>query len=207
MCKRILYIYLNKMNYPKIKIAYNQHLDPIFKGWFLSQPNFKDRKIPDKDFLDKQILMYKEQWDLYGDIVLKAICDITSLNFVRNHIDVHVVSDLYTPFSRPIVITSKYRKEQFITYMIHELIHCLSLDNNLKLIHYYPHPKKSVATHVVVHAIMQYVLSDVLKLPEYIQVDKDNCSKFPELGYKEAWEIVEKEGYMKLIEKFKLSIK
>ena len=195
------------MNQPKINIIYGKFLDPVFKGWFSSQPNFKDRVIPEKDFVDKQILMYKEQWGLYGDKILKTLCEVTGLNFKRNIIDVYVVSDVYRPFSRPLVITSKYKKDSFISYLTHELIHCLFSDNELKGKGDYSHPNKEVSKHVVVHALIEYILSEVLGLPEYIQVDKDNCSKFPELGYKEAWEIVEREGYMNLIEGFKLRIK
>lgn len=195
------------MNIPKIRIIYGKFLDPIFKGWFSSQPNFKDRIIPEKEYVDNQILMYKEQWNLYGDKILKSLCEITGLNFERNIIDVFVVSDVYRPFSRPLVITSKYKKDAFINFMIHELVHCLFSDNELSGKGDYPHPKKEVSKHVVVHALMEYILVNVLNLPEYLLADKNNCNKFPELGYKEAWGIVEREGYINLIEKFKLDIK
>ncbi len=193
---------------PIISIKYNKFLDPIFIAYIKSLSKYKDWEVPAKEIIDAQVIMYKREWEKYGGKILEGMCQTTGLNFKRNWIDVFVVSGNPRPFSRPLVLKSRYSGTEFINFLTHELIHCLFADyDDVKGFNpAYPHENVTVSKHVIIHAILKYVLLDVLDKPEYLAADIANCTKYPELGYHEAWNIVEKVGYMKIIEDFKENV-
>jgi len=189
---------------PKISIRHNKFLDPIFVGWIKAQPQWKDWKRPSDELIKSQISMYNEEWDKYGERILRGICEATGLNFKRNQIDVYVVSGSLRPFSRPIVIKSGYEPDYFVNVLTHELIHCLYSDNDEEVnkpLHY-PHENHTVSVHVYLNAILKYIYIDVLGEPERYELDKKMVAD-SKLGYNIAWDIVDKIGHLKLIEDFK----
>ena len=189
---------------PKIIIKFNKFLDPIFTEWIQSKSEYKDWTPPTKIELDDQILMYKREWDIYGEKILKAVCNITGLDFKRNQIDVHIVSGNPRPFSNPIVMKSRYDAMDFINTLTHELIHCLFQDNKETIGDKprYPHENEIVKSHVIVHAILKYIYLDILNEPERLEKNIDNCSGSKH-GYDIAWDIVEKGDYKELISRLK----
>ena len=195
------------MKYPIIKIKYNRFLDPIFKGWILSQEKYKNWTPPDMVKINSQVLMYKEEWGKYGEKIIESMCRVTNLEFERNIIDIYIVSGNPRPFSRPLVLSCGYNNIKFINYITHELIHCLFSDNDIKEGFSkkvrYTHDSEIVSRHVLVYAILNYILIDVLEKPNYLENVIKNDAHFPKLGYHEAWNIIEKIGYKKIIELYK----
>jgi hypothetical protein len=71
-------------------------------------------------------------------------------------------------------------------------------------LHLYPHGNEITKNHVVLFAIMKYILLDILKEPDMTKAVVESIDRSIEIteedvGYKIAWEIMEKEGYKKLI--------
>ena len=185
--------------YPTIKIAYNRFLDPIFIAYIKAQPQWKDWETPSMDIVLAQVDMYQGAWNTYGRKILKGLCNTTGLQFRRNQIDVHVVSGNPRPFSRPIVLKSRYSEHDFINTLTHELIHCLFADNGFN--GEYPHEDEIVRFHVLVYAIIEHIFKDCLKMPELLKRDEaPTVSSF--VGYLQAQDIVAKEGYQKILAKF-----
>lgn len=197
------------MKFPEIKIFYNRLIDPFFIGY---------NKTYHKGGWDKwaaptteQVLLktreLKKEWKKEETKILTAICEITELEFKRNLIDVHIVSGSPRNMSSPLIISAHNPTKEFINTITHELIHKLFTDNAKEKV--YPNIFKdmfsdegvSTQSHIIVHAILKYVYLDVLKNEKML---KDNIKKSEKAGdYKKAWKIVEKEGYLNLIEKFK----
>ncbi len=196
------------MNIPKIKIQYNSYLDPIFTGYIKTLPEYKNWVIPTDDFLNSQTLMYKEVWKKEGEKALKAICDVTGLEFKRNQIDVHVVKGNIRENASCIILKCRYTREEFLCVLIHELIHCL-INDNYKLVdkkHYYEDDDQTTKSHVLIHAILYHVYINIFAEPLLLETEFKRVNESKIKGYKKAWDIVEREGYDNLIKKFRSSL-
>jgi hypothetical protein len=60
---------------------------------------------------------------------------------------------------------------------------------------------------VLIHAILKYVYLDIIREKLLFETNIKRSLESKVTGYMKAWDIVEREGYMNLIEKFKLGIK
>jgi len=191
------------IKYPKIIISYNRFLDPIFIGYIQAQPQWKDWIVPQRSLVDANIKMYRETWDTFGPKALEAICKRTGFFFMRNQIDVHVVSGNPRSFSRPIIIKSRYTNVEFINTVIHELIHCLFSDNEKTpgFSPKYPHVDEITSSHVIVYALLKYIFLDTIERPDMILAPTADGSP-TNAGYLTAWNIVEKDGYMKILTEY-----
>jgi hypothetical protein len=191
---------------PKINIAYNKFLDPIFTAYIQANPKFKTWTPPPLTEVHENIKKYNELWEKYGRKILLSMRKATGLNFSRNEIDIHVVSGNPRPFSRPIVIKSRYTEIEFLNTVTHELIHCLFEDNRRKdtsIKIEYPHSDSVVRFHVVLYALIKHIFADVLNRPDMIKIpSKPDDSIVTIVGYSIAWDIVEKEGYEKILDKY-----
>lgn len=197
---------------PKIKINYNRFLDPIFTFYCQNNPELKNRgwndwKVPTPEELDKRIQGYKTEWQKTERTLIDALYKITSLRFKRNIIDVHIVSGNPRQFSRPIVIKSGFKPEEFVDNLLHELIHVLFSDNKKDpypkaLNDLFPNENQSVKNHVVLHAILKHMYINILKdenrLKRNLEVSKNHSMN----DYSRAWEIVDTVGYEKILEMF-----
>ena len=146
---------------------------------------------------------YKEEWSKYESKILKGMTTCIGLDFKRNYIDVFVVSGNPRPFSRPIVIKSRYPIDEFICVISHELIHCLFADNMFSKNGRDPYPKNS---HIVVHPILKYLYIDVLREPKLLDVNKEAYANSNNKKYDGAWKKVDELGYMEILNKVKGSI-
>lgn len=200
--------------FPKIIIKYNRLLDPIFVFYSQNAPEWKrlgwDKWVPpDKKELDKRIENYQKAWKLIETKVITALCDVLGLNFRRNIIDVHIVSGNPRQISRPLIIKSGYPIDEFLNILIHELIHVLLSDNEEilprpeELFSSFPDETKLTKNHILVHAMLKYIYLNVLKEPERLNNNIVTSRKHSTSEYYRAWEIVEKEGYLEIIDYFK----
>jgi hypothetical protein len=190
----------NPSSHPVISISYNRFLDPIFIGWIKSQPQWKDWEAPPIEDVRASVIRYKKEWERVAPMVLAGICRATGLSFVRNHIDVFVVSGNPRPFSRPIVIKSRYTNEEFLCVLAHELIHCLFSDNRVTEDRKDPYPENM---HILVHALLWHVYIDVLGEPKLLETNRRTSAAADYSEYSEAWRRVEEIGYGEVIRKFR----
>ncbi len=198
------------MKYPKINIAYNRFLDPIFIEWIQSKPEWKDWKPPTKEEVLERIEKYKEEWRKYEKPILKGICSILKLPFVQNIVDVHIVSGNPRAFSNPIVMKSGYSPDEFVDVLTHELIHRLLSNHGESvstkvLVKLFPLEDNLTRIHILVHAVLKYIYLDVLKQPERLKKNMERSSQMATKGikaYHRAWEILGERGYVEFVKEF-----
>ncbi len=144
-------------------------------------------------------------------MVLTGMCSVLDLQFKHNIIDVHVVSGLSRGFSSPLVIKSGYSKADFICTLMHELIHVLAQDNNEILpdldTEYYLEETRLVRNHIYTHAVLKYLYLEVLNDTSLLEANITNSKAHSTPDYTRAWEIVEREGFLNVIDNLKSKYK
>lgn len=195
----------NKLvRYPKINIAYNRFLDPIFTEWIQSKPKWKEWVPPTREVVLERIEAYKQEWKKYEKQILAGMCGVLKLFFVQNIVDVHIVGGNPRAFSNPIVMKSGYAPKEFVNVLAHELIHRL-LSNHAEtidmkvLVGMFLQEDTLTRGHILVHAVLKYLYLQVLKQPERLERDLERSHNAASKGvsaYQRAWEIVNAMDYM-----------
>ena len=202
---------------PKIIIKYGKLLDPIFIFYCQNNPDLKARgwndwMPPTQEEVFKRIENYKKEWSKHEKKILEGICAVLGLKFKRDAIDVYIVSGNPRQLSAPIIIKSGFSPDEFVDSLTHELIHTLFEDNG-RIIpisiwdEMFPGETSAVKSHVVVHSVLKYIYLDVLKDGKMLERNIESSRKHNTNDYLRAWEIVEKEGYIEIIKKFKSKIR
>ena len=151
------------MKIPNIKIQHNPYLDDIFKVWVLSNPKYKDWVCPTASKVKHKIVAYQKIWNEKGEKILSHICKITELSFKRNHFTVHIVSGNPRSYSDPIVISVSRTNDEFFSTVIHELIHCLFVDNKNSS---FVKNTDKFEDHVALYAIIESVMPGIVEEKE-----------------------------------------
>lgn len=198
---------------PKIIIKYGKLLDPVFIFYCRNNPALKDRGWndwipPSYEEVLSRIKNYRQEWEKNEKKILDGICDILSLNFIRNKIDVYIVSGNPRQLSDPLIIKSGFKPDEFVDTLTHELIHKLFEDNTPKippriLEEMFPNETQKTRNHVIVYAVLKHIYLDVLNDKMRLERNIKNSKQHDTHDYARAWEIIEKEGYGELIDEFK----
>lgn len=165
------------------------------------------REWPSPAALEKRSNDYSKAWQPYEQLILSGMTKLYSLDFKPNVIDVYI-APFFIPKSHPLIINVRQSPDQFIDILAHELFHVLLTDNkqgiDTRKIYTTLYGNVSLKTrnHVFVHAGLKAIYLNVLKQPKRLKRDKALSKSISE-GYVEAWSIVEQEGYIELIQKFK----
>ena len=200
------------INIPEIRIKYNRLIDPIFIFYCQNNPELKksgwnDWVPPQKEGIDRRVENYKTEWVKYEEKILKGLIEITGLDFKNQIIDVHIVSGNPRQISNPLIIKSGFLPDEFVDVLTHELLHRLLTINKIKkeIMVSEKYTEETVATqnHIIVHALLKYIYLDILKDDSRLRKNIEDSKKHSTNEYARAWDIVEKEGYMKLINEFK----
>ncbi len=199
--------------FPKVSITYNETLDPIFV--FYSQHSEIGKKLkwdswtpPSNDEMKKRIRQYRETWKPFEESFFKMMEEVTNTPCINKVIDVHIVSGSPRQIGFPIIIKSGFSNEEFITIIIHELIHYYinihqlpkSFENE-KLINETALTKK----HIIVFSIMKYFFDDIIQKPQFTIAAIEKSKKHSTIEYTQAWNEVEKD-YLGIIETFKKQV-
>lgn len=196
---------MSKKNLPKIRIKFGWHLDPIFQALTKLSQKIKDKSYPGEEEIEKKVESYKAAWISYEEKILKGISDILELEFFQDIIDVYIVGRAQS-FSDPMIVASTFEPDEFIDVLTHELLHRLLTDNTKKLnvvkiwSEMFPRKERLTRNHIILYAVHKYLYLEVLKEEQRFKQDIER-TKNPE--YKDAWNIVEEEGYEKIIDQFK----
>lgn len=194
------------MNIPQIRLKYGWHLDNAF-DMYLSKITEK-QPTHTKDEVLSIMTQYKNEWSKFESKILEAMTEILNLGFNKNIIDVYIVGNYRKAFSDPLVVSSKYDPDVFVDILTHEILHIILTDNDKKLnvseIWKKMFPDVTdvkTLNHIVVHAVHKEIYLNKLKDESRFTRDIEGCQKFK--SYKDAWDIVEKNGHLKIIEDFK----
>ncbi|OHB09958.1 MAG: hypothetical protein A3G05_01400 [Candidatus Zambryskibacteria bacterium RIFCSPLOWO2_12_FULL_45_14] len=203
---------LKPIKVPEIRFKYGWLLTDAFYNYRKMIPKFKKEKPPTWKKMRVLIKDQKKVWKKDEKKIIKAMQKIIGLNFYQNLIDVYIVDGHKSAFSDPMVINYRYHGEGFVDVLTHELLHRLLTDNMQgKNGGSWPHkiyPKiknRTTIYHILVHAIHQEVYLNVLKRPDRLKHDIEKCKQWP--SYHRAWNIVERDGHMNIINQFKKSKK
>jgi len=176
-----------------------------------------DIKTNAKRISRKEIISYIREldklWRKDEKKVFEEIAKILKLRWEEKVIPCYIVAEAEFSFSDPLTILKHKRQDLFIDILVHELIHRIlsSLGNFHRcrkaweyIDEKYKNRSKKTKTHIIVHAVHSHIylkLFDEKRLRRNIKHDR----KFRD--YKEAWEIVQKEGYQNVISEFVKRIK
>ncbi len=164
--------------------------------------------LPTPEKIKEKVEAYRQAWQKHETKILQGMCECYDLTFYLKTIDVNI-SPWVAPISTPLLLNTRYEPDQFIDLLTHELFHILLNDNTtlskdkLSAVwnDIYPTDDDSTRNHIWVHAGLKYVYIDILKEPNRLQRDIEECQKWA--SYAKSWGVVEKIGYKELIEKFK----
>ncbi|MFZ2836141.1 MAG: hypothetical protein WAZ21_02380 [Candidatus Saccharimonadales bacterium] len=165
----------------------------------------------DKEFILERLERHETAWRPYEQKVLEGMCSIFELEFRQNIIDMYV-APLKTSFSDPMMISTRYKPEQVVGVIAHELMHRLLTDNTLyDDRHLVSHWSELFGTehtqvalvHIPIHAGLKMLYIDILNEPERLREDIERCQRFE--PYRQAWDYVEAEGYQEIIARLKSS--
>ncbi len=191
---------------PKINIIYGKLLDPIFLNYCKNHPKWKNWTSPSKNEVLGKIKKYQKEWLKYEKKILLALIKVSGLSFNRDILDVYIVSGSPRQLSNPIIIKSGLLPSEFVDVLTHELIHRLLVLNNIKkkfiIDKKYASEEETAKNHIVVHALLKYIYLDILKDKNRLKKNILRSKHHNTNEYIRAWEIVEKEGYKKLIYEF-----
>lgn len=207
------------VKFPKIFIKFNSFLDPVFSFYVKNAPelantNWKQWNPPKEEIVLKQVNELKKEWRKYEKEILTALYEITEIKFKRNIIEVYMVSGANRSYSHPIVMYATKRAENFMDTLTHELIHVLIDDNfqnkrkilDQELEKLFPEQTSLTRTHALIFAIQAHIFLKVFKDENRIKKNMESAKKHRTDEYSKAWEIVNREGYLNIIQSVKTRI-
>ena len=193
---------------PKIEFIYSRVYDDQKKESEEVRKRLKEleRNYPSKIEIIKYIESFKKSWSKESGKILEIVSKITGLKWKERKIKCYVIG-FGRSYSDPLTISLKRKKQVFRDTLIHELIHQIQTQNSdkfqkwIKKILMQDYSKESLLTknHIFLHAVLKEIY---LKLYNKNRV-KEDIKRCKNPDYKRAWEIVEKEGHTKIINKFK----
>ena len=195
----------------RMRMKYNEPKKKYSKGWVKIYGK-NPREVPNS----RQILNYIKKidrlWNNYDKKILKELSSLTGLNWKAKIIYCYVVGRCI-PFSDPLTIpVYKKAPDYFIDVLIHELIHQLfTQEGNYEksknvwdyFLEKYKGKSKTTKIHIPLHAIHTCVYK---KFFTEKRLERD-IELISSPDYKISWEIVQKEGYQKIVENFRKRIK
>lgn len=169
-----------------------------------------DEPMATLDEVDEWVEKYREAWSPYEEKLLSAACEKLGVQFYQNVIDVYIAPRFYA-FSDPMVLGIKHEPNRFVELLAHELMHRLLTDNDKFSPDYdflterqklfgAEHSKVTLA-HIPVHAMLEYLFTDILNEPERVENDLAELRKNGSDEYLKAWDYVRNEGYETIIER------
>lgn len=195
------------IQYPEIRFKYPwlllKAIDPELR------PAYREigkEHVLDEQFIKDRLATFKRLWKSEERQILEGLCHIFGIEFRQNIIDLYV-APFRNSFSDPLTIAAKTADERVVDMIAHELLHRLLSENmasdDSKWERLFGDHPKLVLNHIVVHAGLQALWSDVLQTPERLARDKQKSQELD--GYRQAWEYVDMHGYQNIIQKVKES--
>ncbi|MEX0910378.1 MAG: hypothetical protein WDZ73_01335 [Candidatus Paceibacterota bacterium] len=185
---------------PKIRIKYGKLLDPFLKVYVESKYN--GYKFPSEEEVKRKVKLFRGIWEKYDYKFFNGL-DKLGLSFKRNLIEVFIVSAVNRDMSSPLIIRSRYNEEEFINVLIHELLHVLLADNEIKPTFKFGDETMSTQNHVYVFALMTYLFKDIFKEEYRLITERQKSSAFKNEDYFKAWNIVKTIGYQSIVDEIK----
>lgn len=172
---------------PIINIRYGNLIDPFFKDSVIAK--YPDYDFPSEEKVLEKVELFKKAWEEQGNDIIDFLYKETGLEFKRNIIDCFIVSATPRDMSAPLIIRSRYNEKEFISVMMHELIHKLFSDNKIKK-EGYENESKTTRNHIKIFNLMKKYYLEVLKDKDYLNEIMERSNTESNKDYRRAWEIV-----------------
>ncbi len=190
---------------PQVIFKYSWIYDQIWRD--IGEKSFKEIKIPSVEDVKKYLREVEELWQKDEDRVLVGLSKITGIKWKMEVVSCYVVGRCFPipAFSDPLTISVYKEKDYFVDVLIHELIHHL-LFGNIKEIYTdkkYSEESQKTKIHIPIHAAHKHIYLTLFN-KERLERHIKKMEKM--IDYKRAWDIVEKEGYKKIIKEIKSNI-
>jgi hypothetical protein len=190
---------------PKVIFKYSWIYDQNWKKWIRISKR-KIGKYPSKRQILNYIKKVEKLWRKYEKKILKELSTITGLKWRSRFICCYVVGQCI-PFSDPLTLPVYEKKQDyFIDTLVHELIHQLFTQNSEKsrkawkyIERKFKNESFKTRIHIPLHAIHTHIYLKFFG-EERLRRNVETMSFLPD--YKRSWEIVQKEGYKKIIQEF-----
>lgn len=199
------------MQLPEIRIEYAWLIDPVYRAAFFADREKRRKRYPSPAAIRHRIHAYRRAWKVHETSILEGICRATSVGFAEKTITVHIVGRAPRSVSYPLVTHARHSPDAFLDTLTHELIHHILVENT-RGVSFLPAAAPLtrgeppiVKTHVLVHAIHQYIYLDVLKDPARLRRDVQWSQKNP--PYREAWAIIDRHGYRAILRRLRAAAK
>ncbi len=192
---------------PRIEFVYSWIYDELRRNDPIIAKKLKkiNKEYPSPKKIKKYIEKIEKIWRNDEKIILKLISKITGLKWREKVIKCYVVGKGKC-FSDPLTIRIFKNQLNFIDVLTHELIHQIQSQNANKWKKWRRHVDKkykkepeATKRHIFLHAVHWKLL---LSLYNKKRLNKNIIFHKDTKDYKRAWEIVQKEGYQKIISKF-----
>ena len=184
----------------KYSRIYDEHWREVYKR--------KNSDYPSPAEIFSYLRKNEKLWNKNQEKILKELSKITNLKWKSKFIYCYIVGKCI-PFSDPLTLpVYKEYPNYFIDVLIHELIHQLfdqneDLEKFKKARNYinrkYRKETHKTKIHILVHSVHTHIY---LKFFDEARLKRDIelISRLPD--YKRSWEIVQKEKYQNIINKF-----
>lgn len=196
---------------PKILFRYSWPYDDSYRNSpriqkFLEK---KGEKYPSQNKIESYIKRAEPIYRKQEKRILNVLSKISGLEWKAKEIKCYVIG-MGRPFSDPLTLHICKNYNDFIDTLTHELIHQLQMQNirNMKKWWRYVNKKykkepQLTKNHILLHAIHAKLISTF-----YGENNLEKRLQIPPHGeYKRSWEIVQREGYKKIIYEFKKRLK
>jgi len=164
--------------------------------------------------MESVVTSYKGAWQPFEHKVLSAMTELLGVSFRQNIIDVYI-APWFGAMSDPMILGAKFKPDEFIDTLTHELIHRLLTDNTalaedtdiLEIWRKLFGSEHSFVTlvHIPVHAVLKAIYYDVLTEPMRHERDISDCKKWNATEYVKSWEYVDSHNYKQIISRLKES--
>ncbi|MBM3232155.1 hypothetical protein FJZ21_02125 [Candidatus Pacearchaeota archaeon] len=194
---------------PKVNFKYSYIYDELFRS---SKELNKILKKNGKRYPSSvEIIEFMERleivWGNEGNKILDEISKLSGIKWKTNSISCYIVGAC-RPMSEPLTIKVCGDITHAVDVLTHELIHCLQIgisdkkwDKWLKYLDSkYPRENKNTKGHIFLNAVQMALYLDFFGVDRLI---RDMWNSNVSVDYKRSWEIVEKEGSDKIVNKFK----
>jgi hypothetical protein len=187
---------------PRIIFRHSHYYDQIYRDLSRTKDYPKEKEIVNYIYKIQKI------WKSISKKIIKELEKVTKLEFKDDKIICYVVGKAI-PFSDPLTLPIfKNDYEYFIDNLIHELIHILfTQEGNLSkaknswkyIFNKYKSENFNTKLHIPVHAVHYHIY---LRFFGEERLNKDiKLISFLD-DYRRSWNIVNKEGYGKILEEF-----
>ena len=156
--------------------------------------------MPSDTILNAYLRKIEREWKKQGARILKEVARVTKLEWREKEIVIYITAGVY-PYSDPMTLNPR----SSIHTLSHELIHRILSEpenrekikkNWAKLMKKYKGEVQKTKTHIIIHAIHAPILK---KLFGENVLNKEK-KEIPDPRYLRSWEIVDRDGYKKILE-------